>query len=92
LAAEEWTIIDLTLSQFGLPTTDTWSGTKDGYVVQMAKNADDATVTGLAEHCVLEADYFRLFLSRLATHKKFAGEVPGIGALWNHGVRSPPGH
>ncbi len=106
LAAEEWPIIDLTLNQFGLPTSDTWSGTKDGYIIQMAKHADDDTVTGLAEHCGIpvehgvaqpnvqaafwKPDYFRLFLSHLAAHRKFAGELQqaleayGIAAFVAH--------
>lgn len=91
LAAEEWPIIDLTLDQFGLPNTDTWSGTKASYIIQMAKGANDDTVIGLAQHCGIpvergvvqpniqagfwKPEHFRLFLSHLATYKKFASEL-----------------
>ena len=94
LAAEEWPTIDLTLSQFGLPTTDSWSGTKDGYIIQMTKSAKDDTAIGLAEHCGIpvehgivqpnvqaafwKPDHFRLFLSHLATYKKFASELQQV--------------
>lgn len=106
LAAEEWPIIDLTLDQFSLPTTDTWSGTKGGYIIQMAKNADDDTVTGLAEHCGIpvehgvmqpniqaafwKSDHFRLFLSHLAAHKKFSGELQQ--ALEHYGISAFVAH
>jgi hypothetical protein len=55
------------------------------------QNADDDTVTGLAEHCGIpvehgvvqpnvqasfwKPDHFRLFFSHLATQRKFAGEL-----------------
>lgn len=106
LAGEEWSIIDLTLSQFGLPTSETWSGTRDGYVIQMAKSADDATVIGLAEHCGIpvehgvvqpnvqatfwKADHFRLFLSHLAAQKKFASELQQ--ALEDYGITAFVAH
>jgi hypothetical protein len=106
LAAEEWPIIDLTLSQFGLPTSDTWSGTKEGYIIQMSKDTDDDTVSGLAEHCgipvehgIVQAnvqapfwkpDFFRLFLSHLATNRKFAGELQQ--ALETYGIAAFVAH
>jgi hypothetical protein len=85
---------------------DKWSGTKDDYVIQMAKNADDQIVTGLVEHCGIPVEHgvvqpntqaafwkpahFRLFLSHLAAHKKFATELQqalepcGIAAFVAH--------
>jgi hypothetical protein len=100
LAGEEWPIVDLTLSQFGLPTSDVWSSSKDAYVIQMVKNANDGTVTGLAEHCGIpvehgvmqpnvqasfwKPDHFRLFLSHLAAHRRFAGELQQ--ALGDYGI------
>jgi hypothetical protein len=100
LAVEEWPIIDLTLSQFGLPTMETWSGSKSGYIIQNAKDADDETIKGLAEHCGIpvehgivqpniqaafwKADHFRLFLSHLATHKGFTSQLQQ--ALENYGI------
>jgi hypothetical protein len=36
LSVDEWSVIDLTLGQFKLPTADIWDGNnKDSYVVQM---------------------------------------------------------
>jgi hypothetical protein len=37
LVAEEWPIVDVTLSQFGLPTADEWQSSKDAYVLEMIK-------------------------------------------------------
>lgn len=55
LAAEDdWPIIDLTLTQFGLPTNDVWSGTMSGYVIAMTKDADDSTIEGIADHLGIE--------------------------------------
>lgn len=106
LAEEEWSIIDLTLSQFGLPTSETWSQTKHAYVVQMAKDADDGTVGGLAEHCGIPVEggvvqpnvqaafwkpgYFKLFLSHLAAHKKFTSELQS--ALEHFGISAFVAH
>lgn len=87
LGAEEWSVIDLTLRQFKLPTTDVWDGnTKDGYVVQMVTDADDETLTELAAHLGVEStprpssitpsfwldSHLRLFVSHLAKRKKDA--------------------
>ena len=42
LQMEEWPLIDLTLSQFGLPTTDAWQGGgKSAYVIAMSNGAND---------------------------------------------------
>ncbi|HXJ02720.1 MAG TPA: toll/interleukin-1 receptor domain-containing protein [Micropepsaceae bacterium] len=106
LATEEWSIIDLTLSQFRLPTTDSWSGSKDAYVIQMARSADDDTLIGLAEHCGIpiehgvvqpnvqaafwKPDQFRLFLSHLATYKKFSSELQQ--ALGEYGIAAFVAH
>jgi|SRR5579872_5257021 len=106
LSAEEWSIIDLTLSQFGLLISTSWSGSKNDYIIQMAKEADDATLIGLAEHCGIpvehgvvqpnvqatfwKPDHFRLFLSHLAAHKKFAGELQQ--ALERYGVTAFVAH
>jgi hypothetical protein len=106
LAAEEWPIIDLTLDQFGLSTTESWSGTKVGYIIEIAKNGNDDTITGLAEHCGIpvehgvvqpnvqaafwKPDHFRLFLSHLATHKKFTSELQQ--ALEHYGITAFVAH
>jgi hypothetical protein len=87
LAAEEWSVIDLTLRQFKLPTSDDWDGnTKDSYVVQMVSNGEDETLVELASHLGVESTprasgitpsfwldgHLRLFVSHLAKHKKQA--------------------
>lgn len=41
LSTEDWPLIDVTLKQFSLPTTDTWSGTKDGYILETINSASD---------------------------------------------------
>lgn len=47
LQMEEWPLIDLTLSQFGIPTTDEWQGgSKNAYVIEMSKGADDNVDAG----------------------------------------------
>lgn len=50
LAVEDWTTIDLTLQQFGFPTTDAWSGDKKDYGVHMIGDGSDADLIELAEH------------------------------------------
>lgn len=48
LANEEWSLIDLTLSQFGLPTRNTWAGEKYTYVIEMMKDAAEDDLVGIA--------------------------------------------
>ena len=50
LQVEEWPLIDLTLSQFGLPTPDEWQGNKNAYVIEMSKRAEDSVLVELAQH------------------------------------------
>ena len=55
LVDEEWSLIDLTLRQFGLPWTDTWNNNdRHGYVMSMIEDADDQTLLDLASHLGLE--------------------------------------
>lgn len=89
LAGEGWPLIDLTLSQFGLPTTDTWSGEKDAYVIEMDSKATDDMLMALAHHVGFEVsapepgidppfwkeNYVRVFLSHLSAHREFAAEL-----------------
>ena len=35
---EDFTVIDLILREFDLPTQDTWNGDKSSYVIQMVKD------------------------------------------------------
>lgn len=88
LSSEEWTVIDLTLRQFKLPTTNMWDGnSKESYIFQMTDGADDDTLVELAAHLGVEStprpssitpafwleNNLRLFVSHLAKHKKQAG-------------------
>lgn len=51
LASESWSLLDTTLEQFGLPTTDSWNGSeKDGYVLRMIQQAGDYQLIDLARH------------------------------------------
>lgn len=50
LSNNEWSIIDLTLRQFGLPTTNSWGGTQYDYLVQMVQDASDEALSQLYQH------------------------------------------
>lgn len=51
LGGESWPLIDLTLRQFALPTTNSWSGDeRDGYVLVMVEKASDQKLLELAQH------------------------------------------
>ena len=82
LSAEEWSLLDLTLKQFGLPWTDQWGGTKEAYVIDMIANADDGPLLELAKHLGVasqlettteptfwSSNSARVFLSHLASMK-----------------------
>jgi hypothetical protein len=90
LSSESWALIDLTLKQFALPWSDEWGGDSNAYVLAMITKSSDETLIELALHLgfVLEVPatshieplfwqkgMFRLFISHLAVHKKFAGEL-----------------
>lgn len=105
LDAEDWPLIDVTLSQFELPTKEAWNGTKAAYAMEMAKNASDAVLTELAQHVgyiVEEAPkpgidppfwrprMFRLFVSHLASERKLAGQFQE--ALLPYGISAFVAH
>lgn len=82
LSKEEWSLLDLTLKQFGLPWTDQWGGDKESYVIEMISTADDALLLELAKHLGIasqletadepefwEDNSARVFLSHLAANK-----------------------
>lgn len=89
LDSETWPLIDLTLSQFGQPTTDQWGGNKSDYVIQMLGIASDEALSGLAHHVGFEIanpatkldppfwkdGHVRIFISHLAEHCKYAGKL-----------------
>ncbi len=105
LQIEEWPLIDITLSQFKLPTSETWNGNKLTYVLDMVKSASDESLIELAQHVgyLLEEvakpgidppfwrkRMFRLFISHLATEKVFAAELQE--ALLAYGISSFVAH
>lgn len=99
LQMEEWHVIDLTLSQFGLPTFDEWPGNRNAYVIQMSKDAQDSVLEALARHVGFLIDevsrpgieppfwrkrMFRLFVTHLATEKVLAAQLQE--ALLGYGI------
>lgn len=50
LDSSEWSLIDLTFRQFGLPWTDEWFGDKTNYIVEMIQGGDDQCLLNLASH------------------------------------------
>lgn len=100
LQVEDWPLIDLTLSQFALPTTDDWqSGDKNSYVIEMAKGAIDAVLIELAQHVgylfeevpkpgidppFWRKRMFRLFVSHLSSEKVLAAQLQE--ALMAYGI------
>lgn len=90
LSAEDWSLVDVTLSQFKLPTSDEWQGDKSSYILHMVKAAPDPALIELAQHVgfLLEEApkvgvdppfwrkrMFRLFVTHLASEKAFAAEL-----------------
>lgn len=86
LSAEEYSLVDVTLNQFGLPTNNEWSGSKEAYVQLMIQRAEDAVLVELGQHVGYATEapqegidppfwrkgMFRLFVSHLASQRKSA--------------------
>ncbi len=90
LSNEEWPLVDVTLAQFKLPTTDRWRGSITAYILEMTNATPDAALLELARHVgfSFEEDskpgvdppfwrkrMYRLFVSHLSTQKVFAAEL-----------------
>lgn len=104
LGSEEWPLIDVTLKQFSLPWSDEWRGDKDTYVLAMIEDGEDSTLLDLARHVGFQlpttlpgvdppfwrAGMLRLFVTHLATHRKYAAELQE--ALWAHGISAFVAH
>jgi hypothetical protein len=105
LDVEEWPLVDVTLSTFGLPTTDEWQGNKSAYIMQMAKGASDEKLVELAQHVgyvIEEATkpgidppfwrkrMFRLFISHLSSERALAGQLQET--LLTHGISAFVAH
>jgi len=99
LAPKSNPLIDVTLKQFSLPWSDEWRGTKDAYVLRMVEDAPDQSLIDLAQHVGFPFEekssprveppfwrkgMLRLFVSHLAAHREFAGELQQ--ALLDFGV------
>jgi hypothetical protein len=99
LGAEDWPLIDITLKQFSMPWSDEWRGTKDAYVLNMVAEGPDQSLIDLAQHVGFQSEetptprfeppfwrkgMLRLFVSHLAAHRGFAGELQE--ALLDFGV------
>ncbi len=90
LGAEDWTIVDLTLRQFGLPTYDTWEGgDKKEYVMAMIERGADEILAQLDYHLTGEKSeinsqdtldfwqpgQYRMFLSHISKYRKQASTL-----------------
>jgi hypothetical protein len=106
LGAEYWPLIDTTLRQFGLPTTDNWPGQLDAYVLKMIDRTSDDVLIDLARHVGYQFELdtaplrvdppfwrrgmLRLFISHMAAYKVFAAELQE--ALSPYGISSFVAH
>jgi hypothetical protein len=90
LAGEDWNLIDVTLENFGMPTSNTWSSGRDSYLVEMVKNAPEEALVDLAMHAGFHLEvvtkptfeppfwhkgYLKVFISHLSSHKGYASEL-----------------
>lgn len=63
LDKEEWSIVDLTLHQYGFSTTNDWNGRKIDYIINIIQDADDQTLTNLMSHFGLQVDNEKILSS-----------------------------
>jgi TIR domain len=94
LSAEDWPLVDLTLRQFKLRTTDSWEGNSQAYVIKMVQEASDEVLLELAAHLGIESTprpsalapsfwkpgHLRLFISHISDQK---AEVTNL-KTWLH--------
>lgn len=91
LSQQSWSDIDLILRQYALPTTDSWQGNdRYAYVVDMIEHEPDDVLHPLHQYLIGESGdvptgahpwgqgQLKLFMSHLAVHQQFVGEV-----AWN---------
>lgn len=106
LEPEDWPLIDLTLEQFGLPTSSSWSGAIHAYLIDHVSKGNDAQLIGIAEHLgylveqpgasavtdpeYWHADHFRVFLSHLSSQKVLTAELQS--ELLHYGITSFVAH
>ncbi len=92
LSTAKWHLVDVTLTQFKLPTSYEWQGDQDAYIVAMIKEAPDNILVELGQHLGFQIEevanssidpsfwrtrMFRLFLSHLSTEKELAAALQG---------------
>lgn len=90
LSAEDWSLIDVTLKQFGLSWTNDWQGSdKYSYVIHMVQDGSDEALIDLGLHVGFQFDVrapgmeppfwqkglFRVFLTHLSVHRGLAAEL-----------------
>jgi hypothetical protein len=89
LENEGWPLIDLTLRQLKIPTSETWNGTTQSYVIEMVSDASDEKLLELGSHLGIDqtprrsniepsfwlTNQLRLFVTHLAKHKKQAASL-----------------
>ena len=104
LSTEEWPLIDATLEAFSLPTYANWDGSALSYIVACLREAPEAALLELGEHAgytvsdkptqteprFWKPGFFRLFITHLATHRRFAAKLKI--ELDNYGVSSFVAH
>lgn len=103
LSNEEWSLLDLTLKQFGLPWTDQWGGNKESYIIEMISSASDEPLLELAKYLgvasqletAIEPAFWgiskaRIFLSHLATMKSSTTKLRA--ELLNYGISAFVAH
>lgn len=106
LADEGWSLIDLTLSQFGFQTSSSWSGNSHNYVLEHVGIGEDSRLLELAQHLgytfeqpgistvadptFWRPEHLRVFISHLSTHRAFTAELQA--ALLEHGISSFVAH
>ncbi len=103
LALEDYGIIDLTLGQFELSTSDSWRGSKVDYIIEMVKSASDSVLDDLYKHIneVGDKNYanrpkfwkentVKVFISHLASNKIVATQLQN--ELSSYGISSFVAH
>ena len=89
LGGAEWSVIYLTLRQFNFPNSDWHDDDRQAYVMRMIEDGDDDLLLSLGRHLNYEfippnstiepifwkSDFFRLFISHLAKHRRFVADI-----------------
>jgi hypothetical protein len=104
LGNENWSLIDVTLDQFGIETPESWSGSAPEYVLRQIRKAPDQALIDLAQHVGYKFEQsppgvdppfwrvgmLKLFVTHLAMHRAFAGELQE--ELFRYGISSFVAH